>query len=103
MVTPGSGAASEVEILLKGTATLRGRVLDAATQQPLPGAIYFVLEDRPLNPENATGPDGSFKMEGVGVGERVLVILSGDEYKRVPVKLEEGEEKDVGEILLGDY
>lgn len=103
VVTPGAGASSEVEIPLKGTATLRGKVLDTATQRPLPGALYFVLEDRPMNPENATGPDGSFKMEGVGVGDRILVILSGDEYKRVPVKLEEGQEKDVGDILLGDY
>jgi hypothetical protein len=98
VVTPGSG---DVEITLKGTATVKGRVLDAATLQPLPGAILFVLEDRPLDPENATDAEGRFTLEGVGVGDRVLVILSGEEYQRVPVKLEEGAVKDVGEIHLG--
>jgi hypothetical protein len=101
VITPGSAAASEVEIPLKGTATVRGRVLDAATLKPLPGALLFVLEDRPLDPENATDSDGRFTLEGVGVGERVLIVLSGDEFVRVPVTLAEGEVKDVGELHLG--
>jgi hypothetical protein len=101
VVTPGSGAASELEIALKGTATVRGRVVDAATLRPLPGAILWVMEDRPVDPENATGPDGRFTLEGVGVGARMLIVLSGDEFKHVPVTLGEGEVKDVGEILLG--
>jgi len=101
LVSPGSGAASEVEIALKGTATVRGRVMDAATLQPLPGAILFVMEDRPLDPENATGADGRFTLEGVGVGERVLIVLSGNEFQRVNVTLVEGQVKDVGDISLG--
>jgi len=100
VVTPGS-AASEVEIPLKGTATVRGRVMDAATLKPLPGAILFVREDRPVDPDNATDSEGRFTLEGVGVGARVLIVLSGEEFKLVNVTLEEGEVEDVGEIHLG--
>ena len=45
-------------------ATLQGRVLDAATNAPIPGAVVtvnFVSNSAP------TGPDGSFKVQNVPI------------------------------------
>jgi hypothetical protein len=101
LVSPGSGAASELEIPVKGTAGVRGRVLMGATNQPLPGAILYIAEDRPLDPENAAGADGRFTLEGVAPGERSLIVVSNEGFERVSVTLTEGQITDVGDILVG--
>ncbi|HYH98312.1 carboxypeptidase regulatory-like domain-containing protein [Hyalangium sp.] len=101
LVTPASGAVAEVEIPLQGTASVRGRVLDVATQEPVSGALFFIAEDRPLNPEHSTGADGRFTLEGVPLGEHILIVLGRNDFKRVRVTLVEGQTVDVGDILVG--
>jgi hypothetical protein len=101
LVSPGSGDVPELEISVKGTAGVRGRVLAGGTEQPVPGALVLVVGDRPLDLEAAAGADGRFTLEGVSPGKRTLFVMSGGLYERVPVSLTEGEITDVGDILLG--
>ncbi len=101
LVDPGSGAVPELEIPVRGTAGVRGRVLARSTRKPLPGAFFFIAEDRPLNPETATGADGRFTLEGAIPGERTLVIMSNGNFAHLDVTLEEGQVADVGDILVG--
>jgi hypothetical protein len=101
LVSPGSGDVPALEISVKGTGSVRGRVLAAVNLQPIPGALVFVLGDRPMDLEAAAGADGSFTLEGVSPGKRILVVMSGEQFLRVPVTLTEGEITDAGDILLG--
>jgi protocatechuate 3,4-dioxygenase beta subunit len=101
LVSPGAGDVPELEISVKGTAGVRGRVLAAVTEQPIPGALVLVAGDRPLDLDAAAGADGRFTLEGVSPGKRTLFVMSGEQFQRVPVTLTEGEITDVGDILLG--
>lgn len=101
LVSPGSGDVPELEIAVKGTGGVRGRVLAAVNLQPIPGALVFVLGDRPMDLEAAAGADGRFTLEGVSPGKRILVVMSGEQFLRVPVTLTEGEITDAGDIVLG--
>ena len=57
--------------------SVHGSVIDAATQQPLPGAAIVVL-DRGL--DTVTGDRGRFVVAGVPVGlHRLQVVLAGYE------------------------
>jgi hypothetical protein len=59
-LTPGGSA--DVEIPLQPLATVSGKVVDAATQAPVSGAMIFV--DRPGPTSSATtGADGSFSIQ----------------------------------------
>jgi protocatechuate 3,4-dioxygenase beta subunit len=101
-VSPGAGATLEVDIPLRATATVRGRVVDAATKAPMPEAFVFIEGEPSMAPENGPGADGRFSLAGVRAGERLLVVLGGSSHKRVTrtVKLEEGQVLDVGDIAL---
>ncbi|RKH15063.1 carboxypeptidase regulatory-like domain-containing protein [Corallococcus sp. CA053C] len=103
LASPGMGAALEVEIPLKASATVRGRVVDATTKAPIRDAFIFI-EGEPAMPED-TGVDaeGRFSISGVRVGERVLVAMGGPSQGRVRrvLKVKEGEVIDVGDLTLG--
>jgi hypothetical protein len=101
LVSPGAGDVPELEISVKGTAGVRGRVLAAVNEQPIPGALVLVAGDRPLDLDAAAGADGRFTLEGISPGRRTLFVMSGEQFQRVPVTLTEGEITDVGDILLG--
>jgi hypothetical protein len=103
LVSPSSGAVSEVEIAVKGMAGVRGRVVDAATKEPVAGVIAFIEEGGPPGPPEGTTPDGRFALERVSPGARTLVIVGGRSrsVERKPVTLVEGQTLDVGDILLG--
>ena len=62
-------------------ATIRGRVVDATTQEPLEGAAVVVVG----NSSDLTGPDGRYEITGVDVGTNnspisVQVIASKEGY-----------------------
>ncbi len=63
------------------TQTIRGRVTDAQTLQPLPGANIVVVESDPFK-GTSTGADGYFEISGVPVG-RIDVQVSYMGYKQV--------------------
>lgn len=101
-VSPGMGAALEVDIPLRATATVRGRVVDAATKAPISEAFVFIEGEPSVAPEDGPGADGRFSLAGVRAGERLLVVLGGPSHRRVTraVKLAEGQVLDVGDIAL---
>jgi hypothetical protein len=103
LVSPSAGAVSEVELAVKGLAGVRGRVVDAATKEPVAGAIVLIEEERSPGPPEGTTPDGRFALEAVFPGARTLVIIGGQSrgFERKPVTLVEGQTLDVGDILLG--
>lgn len=101
LITPSAGAPTEVEISLKGTARIRGRVVDLATLEPLPGVMVLVVGDQPLDPDKATDTEGRFSLSGVAPGQRSLLVVNGKDYKYVPVTLKEGQEADVGDVQIG--
>jgi hypothetical protein len=103
LATPAAGQSTSLEISVKGTAGIRGRVLDRATQEPMPGVYTLVEGDRPLDPDKVTGTDGRFTVEGAAPGAHSLLVVRGKEYVRHPVTLVEGQVTDVGDIELGDY
>lgn len=102
-VSPSAGGTLEVDIPLRATAVVQGRAVDAATKAPLSGVRVFIEGESPLKPDEGTGADGRFSVEGVRAGERTLVLMGGASRVRTsrPVKLKEGEVLDVGEIPLG--
>jgi hypothetical protein len=63
--------------------TFRGRVLDAYTELPLPGATVVVVGSDPLR-GTATGVDGAFRMENLPLG-RLDVQVSMVGYQSVSV------------------
>jgi membrane-associated protease RseP (regulator of RpoE activity) len=102
-VSPSSGAFSEVDVTVKATASVRGRVMDAATKAPVAGAFVFIDGERPSTPDDGTAADGRFVIEGVTAGPRTLIIASGPSRatERRPVTLVEGQALDLGDIALG--
>ncbi len=56
------------------TQTFRGRILDAYTEQPLPGAAVVILDTDPLR-GTATGIDGYFRLDHLPLG-RINVKIS---------------------------
>jgi hypothetical protein len=102
LVTPSAGAATEVEVSVKATAGVRGRVVEATTQAPLADAMVFIEGERPSTPNDGTAQDGRFLLDGVTAGQRTLVIFAGRGRapERRPVTLSEGQVLDLGDIAL---
>jgi hypothetical protein len=63
------------------TQSIRGRVIDKATQQPLIGANVVVLNTKPAT-GTTTGADGWFKLEDIALG-RVSIDISYVGYRNV--------------------
>ncbi len=102
-VSPSSGAFTEVDVTVRATAGVRGRVVDAATKAPVAEALVFLEGERPSVPDDGTAADGRFVLEGVTAGQRTLIIAAGPlrATERRPVTLEEGQVLDLGDIALG--
>jgi len=68
-----AGADGAVGVALRPT-TLTGTVLDAETAEPLPDAQVLVVTDAgPTQVAATTGPDGTYRLEGVPAGARLRV------------------------------
>ena len=63
---PDGGAAAG-----NGAGAVRGRVVDARSGTPLPGALAVIAE---TVIQDAAGRDGAFRLAGVPAGEQVLVV-----------------------------
>lgn len=103
LISPSPGAVEVVEIVLMGLASVRGRVVDAVTRQPLAGAFAFIEGVAPTGRSATTEIDGLFSFEAVEPGEYTMVIVPGpdEESVRREITLAEGQELDVGDISVG--
>ncbi|WP_158621407.1 carboxypeptidase regulatory-like domain-containing protein [Corallococcus aberystwythensis] len=101
LASPSTGAVLEVDIPLTAPATVRGRVVNAATKEPLPDA-FVVIEGEPPAPEQGPDAEGRFSLSGVRPGERVLIILGGSSkgHLRRMLKLKDGQVLDLGDVAL---
>ena len=64
--------------------TIRGRVIDKATQQPMPGANVIVLDTEPVKGA-VTDTDGWFKLDDVALG-RISLDISFMGYQNVTIR-----------------
>ncbi|MDY7229305.1 carboxypeptidase regulatory-like domain-containing protein [Hyalangium rubrum] len=101
-VFPDPGASVTVEVTLAATAGVRGRVVDAATLEPISEAFIFLEGERPMSMNQETASDGRFKLDGVAPGEHTLVVVAGREREPVrrPITVVEGQVHDVGDVAL---
>ncbi|RKH30374.1 hypothetical protein D7Y13_13460 [Corallococcus praedator] len=101
LVSPSVGGALEVEIPLKASATVSGRVVDAATKAPLPDAIVFLDGETPGEEDTGPDSDGRFSFVGVRAGERALLVMGHAQgHVRRTLKLQAGEMIDLGDIAV---
>ncbi|WP_223642922.1 carboxypeptidase regulatory-like domain-containing protein [Corallococcus sp. EGB] len=100
LASPGTGTVLEVDIPLTTPATVRGRVVDAATKAPVSGAFIFIEGER--SSPGQSDAEGRFSLDGVRAGERLLVLLGSPSqgHLRRPLKLKEGEVLDLGDVAL---
>ncbi|WNG24318.1 carboxypeptidase regulatory-like domain-containing protein [Cystobacter fuscus] len=103
VVTPRPGATAEVELRLRGTASVQGRVVDAATGGPLSDVVVFIDNDPSSVHMRESLDQGRFSISGLDPGEYVLNILGRHTSGRLrlPLRLAEGEVLDLGDLSLG--
>src|SRR5262245_75574 len=83
------------------TGVIEGRVVDAATGEPLPGAMVTVAGTRI---ETATERDGSFRLVAVPAGARQLVVTYlGRKTATVDAQVEAGIARRVDVTLPPSY
>ncbi|MFY0573460.1 carboxypeptidase-like regulatory domain-containing protein [Cystobacter fuscus] len=75
VVTPRPGATAEVELRLRGTASVQGRVVDATTGGPLSDVVVFIDNDPSSVHMRESLDQGRFSISGLDPGEYVLNIL----------------------------
>src|SRR5262245_25855623 len=71
LVLIAAGGAAAQSPAATGTGVVEGRVVDAATGDPLPGATVFVTGTAG---QTATNRDGVFRLGGVPAGSRSVVV-----------------------------
>ncbi|TSC33954.1 hypothetical protein FOF48_02600 [Corallococcus sp. Z5C101001] len=100
--SPSAGAALTMDIPLTTWATVRGRVVDAATKAPLPDASLLIEGETSLTGSQANA-EGRFVINGMGAGAYVLVVTGGPSREHVTrsVSVKAGEVLDLGDIALG--
>jgi protocatechuate 3,4-dioxygenase beta subunit len=91
---------------IRKTQELFGRVVDAETDQPMPGKAvgYFRFAGNPIavsgfaTPERRTDDDGAFHLSGLLPGKHSLFVLRSreDEHYSEPVEVEVGDETVTG-------
>lgn len=102
-VSPSAGSSPSVELHLRASALVRGRVLDATTHAPLPGVLVFLDgEPSPDSSGGETDGEGRFSLGGLHAGEHTLTLIGSQGRQRSShlIQLSEGESVDLGELLL---
>ena len=69
-LTMAPGSVQEIEIALQPLATVSGRAIDSATQQPIAG-VSFSIDDRPEFGDLVSGGDGRFQLRAAS-GDHTL-------------------------------
>ncbi|HVG57273.1 MAG TPA: carboxypeptidase-like regulatory domain-containing protein [Hyalangium sp.] len=91
------GEHRDMEVTVSPAVSMRGRLIDAATHQPLDRAWMY----HPLSSVISTGKDGRFALRALPAGEQLLLVLRNNPVRTATlhiVKLTTGPENDVGDI-----
>jgi len=97
------GELRDLELALEPGATVEGRVVDALTRAPVPGAAAAVLTEggAPPRPEATSGAAGRFRLSGLPAGVRRLRLTApGYLPAEREVELEHLGSVDLGDIAL---
>src|SRR5262245_39310326 len=87
-LVPLATPASAQEGVATASGTVEGRVMDAASGEPLPGARILVDE---TGAETSTGRDGMFRLAGLSAGPHTLMVsYLGRKDERVDVTVAAG-------------
>lgn len=103
LASPTAGAVAEVEVSLRPTGTIRGRLVQGTPPEPIAGALVFLEGERRPGAEVPTASDGRFSLEGVSAGEHELLLVPGGMRapERKKVTLAEGQVLELGDVVLG--
>jgi hypothetical protein len=82
-------------------ATLTGRVTDAKTDQPIEGAVVYVVGADRESKMRTTGRDGSYRVE-LPPGDYDVVFISGSQRGTTKVRLVEGKTGTADGAVLPD-
>ena len=98
LVEAAPGGSSRLSIDLRRSASISGRVVDAAS-----GAGFTGWVKLRTGPGQATGADGRFRLEGLTPGEQELSVFGGADHGSASRRfaLAEGEAVDLGDLRLG--
>ncbi|WP_187345370.1 carboxypeptidase regulatory-like domain-containing protein [Cystobacter ferrugineus] len=97
LLTPVVGTTAEVEVSVAPGISVRGRVVDAATNAPLAGAFVRLKEQEEYFFKTAV--DGRFSLKDLSPGEGTLEIRAPlDGVGERQVKLVRGQTLDVGDV-----
>ncbi|HYO58844.1 carboxypeptidase regulatory-like domain-containing protein [Archangium sp.] len=100
LVRLAPGTSTEVELVVRDTARVRGRVVDLEARAPVPGVTVFV-PGAPSSSHATTDAEGRFLLEGIPEGEHTLVLgVDGDVEQRT-LEVKTGQELDLGDMPLG--
>lgn len=102
LVTPQPGKSTQVELVIQGSASVLGRVVNTATGEPVADFTVFV-ENAPSVHEWHLG-GGRFLLESMKPGENVITLVIKDagtdtRLKRT-VNLTEGEMLELGDLFV---
>ncbi len=93
------GASTELELVVRDTARVRGRLLDLEGRAPVAGVTVFVSSSLSVAP-SITGADGRFLLEGLPEGEHTVGLGVNGDVKQLLVEVKEGQELDLGDMPL---
>ncbi|WP_224360959.1 carboxypeptidase regulatory-like domain-containing protein [Hyalangium versicolor] len=103
LVSLTSGASADVQVVLKATAGVRGRLVEVVSKKPASGSVY--VEGRSAGSDALgahSSPDGRFTLQGLNSGEHTLVFRTSPIHprERRTVTLTEGQVLDLGDIAI---
>lgn len=98
-LTLSSGQRQEVEVVLRGSAKLAGRLVDAAGA-PLADGFVMLQGGEAMRMGDETGPDGRFLLEDLPPGEHQVRLMRGRATATRTVQLAEGQTTDLGDVAL---
>jgi len=102
LVSTRPGVAAEAQVSVTASASVRGRVVDATTKEPMASARVFVERQGAQSAGGRSGADGRFTLQGLMPGEYTLIVMATTPRTpvRQPVTVAEGQVLEVGDLAL---
>jgi len=104
--THASAGTTDLRIALSTGATLRGKVVDAADQQPI-GYARVTREApgggasaQPYNPGTVARPDGTFELTGIPPGPLSITVAAGGHHPRIEAAMTASDGAELGPLTV---